>query len=86
MIHRTNVVIPVACVVSLLALGVAWFAFGQNTDTPTEPAPVMLTPLVRDLKLVKDVEDLTKRVDALESTVAKLTDELNDLRQKSGKK
>jgi hypothetical protein len=87
MIHRTNVVTTVVCVMTILTLGVAWFAFGQNTDTPSEPAapPVMQTPLVRDLALVKDVDNLTKRVDVLESTVSKLEDEINNLKQKSGK-
>jgi uncharacterized protein YlxW (UPF0749 family) len=71
---------------TILTLGVAWFALGQNTDTPSEPAaPVMQTPLIRDLAMVKDVENLTKRVDTLESTVSKLEDEINNLKQKSGK-
>jgi hypothetical protein len=87
MIQKTNVVTTVVCVMTILTLGVAWFSFGQNTDTPPEPAaPVMQTPLIRDLALVRDVESLTKRVDVLESTVSKLEDEINDLKQKSGKK
>ena len=78
----------VVCVVTLLMLGVGWLAFGQKTDTPAVPEapPSMQTPLVRDLTLAKDVENLTKRVDDLESTVSKLQDEIDEIKEKSNKK
>jgi hypothetical protein len=88
MIHRTHIVTAIVCVVTLLTLGVGWFAFGQlaDTNTPPELSAGMESPLVRDINLVRQVENLAARVDALEATVGKLGAELNEVKTKSARK
>ena len=85
MIPRSHVAL-VVCVVTLLTLGVGWFAFGQNTNTPEQLTPGMETPLVRDINLVRQVDNLTTRVEALEVIVARLDNELNEVKAKNSKK
>ena len=84
MTQRTRIVAVAICAAALLALGVNWFAFGQATNTPETP-PSMDVPLVRDVNLEKQVEDLAKRVDALETTVERLKNEINEIRRNSSK-
>jgi hypothetical protein len=88
MIQRTHVVTAIVCVVTLLTLGVGWFAFGQlaDTNTPPELSAGMESPLVRDINLVRQVENLAARVDALEATVGKLDTALNEIKTKSTRK
>jgi len=85
MIHRTHVVTVVICVVTLMTLGVGWFAFGQiaQTNTPPELTPGMEAPLVKDVNLEREVKNLAARVDVLETTVDRLKNELNEIKKKS---
>jgi hypothetical protein len=88
MTRRTHIVTAVVCVVMLLTLGAGWFAFGQSADTNTPPelTPGMESPLVRDINLVREVENLAARVSALETTVGKLENGLNEIKKKSNTK
>jgi hypothetical protein len=46
----------------------------------------MESPLIRDINLVRQVENLAARVDALEATVGRLDNELNEIKGKSNNK
>jgi hypothetical protein len=86
MINRNRIVAVVVSLVALLTLGVGWFASGQNTNTPGQLSPGMESPLIRDINLVRQVENLAARVDALEATVGRLDNELNEIKGKSNNK
>jgi hypothetical protein len=87
MIRRTRITAATACVTTLLALGAGWFAFGQTapTNTPAPPSQGMQTPLIRDLNMERKVEELTKRINALEATVERLTKEIVDIKKAAKK-
>lgn len=46
----------------------------------------METPLIKGINLEREVENLTKRVDVLETTVGRLENELKEINKKSNKK
>jgi hypothetical protein len=82
MIHRTNIVMAVVCVATLLALGVGWFALGQDTNTPAPLTTGMESPLVKDINMERKVDALTTKVDALETIVVKLQNEIDEINAK----
>jgi hypothetical protein len=87
MIHKTRSTAVTVCVITLLALGTGWFAYGQMapTNAPAELSQGMERPLVRDLHMERKVEELTRRIAALETTVDRLNKEIGDLRKAAKK-
>ena len=74
MARRVRVVGLAIGVVLLAGMGTGWWAFGQSGQTTNPPAlsSAFDRPLVRDLVLVREVERLSQRVDALEAAVKDL--------------
>ena len=60
-----------AVVVALVLLRVAWSQNEPATNAPAIPSGFE-TPLVRDYTLIRQVDDLTKRVEILEAAVKEL--------------
>lgn len=79
MIRKTYVVTAVICIVVLLTLGAGLLAYGQMTNTNPPPAlsPGMEAPLVKDVNLEREVENLAARVNALEATIVRLEKRLD---------
>ena len=62
---KISMMVIIGCIAIASGLGTAWFAYGQTTNVPV----ALQMPLVRDLKLVSDVENLARRVEELEAKV-----------------
>ena len=62
---RIKMMVMIGCVAVASGLSLAWFAHGQDTNIPVG----FQVPMVRDLKLIGEVENLTKRVAELEAKV-----------------
>ena len=70
--RRINVLLAVVSIMAMVGLGmVAAWGYDGGTQATNVPAAFQ-KPLVRDLKLVNDLNALTKRVETLEEKIKQL--------------